>query len=302
MLPILFGVSIVVFLTLKMIPGDPVAAMLGIDAPASAREQLTHQLGLDQALPVQYWKWITRVLHGDFGTSIMRQVPVSSVLFPAFENTLILAVAALLIAVVAGMTLGGLAAAFRGRLSGKAASLLAVLALSMPEYTMGLILLVIFAVDLQVFPSGGIHSSVGSAGFLDLLNHLVLPAISASLIPTGIIARMFRSSLIDITGAEFVEGMRARGLSAFSIARHAAHNTLPSLLTVTGLQVGYLLGGIVFVETIFSWPGMGLLLFNAISARDYPIIQAGVLVAASSFVLINALVDSFHAYVDPRIR
>lgn len=300
--PILLGVSIIVFLTSKLIPGDPVANLLGTDAPRSARIALTNRLGLNKPLPVQYGKWLWSVLHGNFGNSIALQTPVGPLLGKAFANTALLAVTALVVATVLGMILGGIAAFRPKSPGGLVTSAFSVFALSTPQYSAGLILLVVLAVNSHIFPAGGIHSSTGNGGLLDLANHLVLPTIAASLVSTGIVARMFRSSLMDVLGQDFVEGMRARGLGRAAIIRHAVHNTVPSLLTITGLQIGYLLGGVIFVERIFSWPGMGLLIFNAISARDYPVIQAAVLVVATSFVLINVVVDSAHAFIDPRVR
>lgn len=301
-IPILFGVSVVVFLSLQLVPGDPISAWLGPDSTPDARRILTDEFGLDKPLVAQYLSWIGNVFTGDFGKSIMRQVPVSSMLGSAFGNTLILAVSALLIAIVVGMFLGGIGALYHNKFPGRVSSALSSMSISMPEYSMALILVAVLAVGLNFFPAGGKINPISGGGIGDMLHHLVLPALSASLVPTGMTARMFRASLIEVMSADFIDGMRARGLGRLTILRHAIHNTLPSLFTVTGLQVGYLLGGVTFVETIFSWPGMGLMLYNAITARDYPVIQAGVLLAASCFVIVNALVDSFHAYVDPRIR
>jgi peptide/nickel transport system permease protein len=299
--PILFGVSVVVFVILKMIPGDPVAALLGPTAPPSARVALIRRLGLNQPLPVQYAKWVWSLLHGNFGLSIARQQLVRPMVFDAFKNTFVLAGAAALIALVGGFILGGVSALWKDNAIGANGSALSVVAVSTPQYSIALLLLVLLSVDRTVFPAGGMHSTTGG-GFADLLKHLALPAFSAALAPMGIIARMFRSSLIDVMNQDFVQSLRARGLSGAAVVRHAIHNTMPSLLTITGLQLGYLLGGVVFIETIFSWPGMGLLVFNAISQRDYPIIQAGVLFSALAFVLMNVLVDSTHAALDPRIR
>jgi peptide/nickel transport system permease protein len=302
MVPILFGVSVVVFLTLKLIPGDPVAALLGPTATPHTRAVLTHRLGLDQALPVQFGHWIWSVLRGDFGMSISRQQPVRPMVVNAFANTLLLSGSAALLALVGGFILGSIGALWRNKVGGRASSAISVIAVSTPQYSVALLLLVMLSVNRTIFPAGGLHSTTGGGGTADLLKHLALPAFSAALAPIGIVARMFRSALIDVMNQDFVESLRARGLSRIAIARHAIHNTLPSLLTITGLQLGYLLGGVVFVETIFSWPGLGLLVFNSIASRDYPIIQAGVLVSAVAFVLINVIVDATHAVVDPRIR
>lgn len=300
-IPILLGVSIVVFVTIKLIPGNPVDSLLGPSATPAMRSALTHRLGLDRPLPVQYIDWLRSVLRGDLGTSIAQQLPVRPMVVNAFANTLLLALGATVFALVGGFLVGLVAALRNGKFSGRIASLLASTALSAPQYSVALVALVVLAVDNPVFPAGGMHA-VSGGGLVDLFEHLVLPSIAAGLAPLGVVARMFRSALIDVSGQEFVLMMRARGLSRTRVLVHVIHNTLPSLLTVTGLQLGYLLGGVVFVETIFAWPGLGQLVFNSVSSRDLPVIQAGVLVTAVAFVLINVLVDTAHALIDPRIR
>lgn len=167
---------------------------------------------------------------------------------------------------------------------------------------MGLLLIIYLASSAGLFPVSGMYDPNGGGGFGDLLNHLVLPAITAALVPAGIIARMFRSSVLDVMSMDFVEALTARGLPRHRVMRHAFHNTVPSLLTVAGLQIGYLLGGVVFVEAVFAWPGVGLLVYQSISQRDLPVIQAGVLVSAFAFVLLNLVVDTLHGVIDPRIR
>ena len=300
-IPILIGVSVVVFLTIKIIPGNPIATLLGPSATPATRAALTHRLGLDQAIPIQYVDWLKSVLHGDFGTSISQQAPVRSMVFNAFANTLLLSLCAMIVAVVGGCLLGAVSAVRTGRPSGRLASVVSSVALSAPQYTVALVALVLLTVDYAAFPSGGMHNTTGG-GIGDLARHLVLPSVAAGLAPMGVVARMFRSSLLDLMDQEFVVMMRARGLDRFRTGLHIVHNTVPSLLTITGLQLGYLLGGVVFVETIFSWPGLGQLVFESISTRDLPVIQAGVLVTAIAFVLINVLVDTTHAVIDPRVR
>lgn len=300
--PILFGVSLVVFITIKLIPGDPVASLLGPNSTPEAREMLTHRLGLDRPLPVQYGAWLWSSLHGDLGISIARQVSASSMVLDAFWNTLLLTAFAALIALVGGIVLGGIAAFRRGRPSAATSSSISLIAVSAPQYSVGLLLMIVFAAQHQWLPAGGMHDALGNGGFGDLLRHLVLPGITAALVPMGIIARMFRSTLLDVMNQDFMEALRARGLPSTAIVAHAIHNTLPGLLTIAGLQFGYLLGGVVFVETIFSWPGVGLLVFQSISQRDLPVIQAGVLVSALAFVVLNLAVDAAHGLIDPRIR
>jgi peptide/nickel transport system permease protein len=301
-IPILLGVSIVVFIMIKIIPGDPVASLLGVNSTPQARAMLTHRLGLDKPLPVQYLTWLWHTLQGDLGTSIAQQMPARSMVVSAFWNTLLLTAFAAIVAIGGGVILGAIGAFRRGKPSAAVSSGISLFSVSAPQYSVGLILMILFAVQHPWFPSGGMHDVTGNGGFVDLLRHLVLPGITAALIPMGIVARMFRSTLLDVMNQDWMEALRARGLSQRSLTLHAFHNTLPGLLTIAGLQLGYLLGGVVFVETIYSWPGLGLLVYQSITQRDLPVIEAGVLVAALAFVVLNLVVDIAHAAIDPRYR
>jgi peptide/nickel transport system permease protein len=300
--PILIGVSLVIFITIKIIPGDPVASLLGPTSTPAARDALVHRLGLDRPLPIQYVTWLWNTVRGDFGMSIARQSPVSAIVFNALWNTLVLTAAAAIIALVLGIAIGALTALRPNGIVARIGNALALVSISVPQYSVGLLLIIYAAAGAGWFPVSGMHDPNGNGGFGDLLNHLVLPAITAGMVPAGIIARMFRSSVLDVMGQDFIEALRSRGLSEQRILLHAFHNTLPSLLTVAGLQIGYLLGGVVFVEAVFSWPGIGQLVFSAISQRDLPVIQAGVLVSAFAFVILNLAVDALHGLIDPRIR
>jgi peptide/nickel transport system permease protein len=300
--PILLGVSIIVFITLKMIPGDPVSSLLGPSSTPQARADLIHRYGLDKPLPTQYLTWLGNVVQGDLGRSIARQQPARPMVIDAFKNTLILTGFALLIAVVGGLLLGAVSALRRGKPSGGVASGVAIATLSTPQYSVGLMLIIYLSVRTGWFPSGGMYTAGGDKAFGDLLTHSVLPSVTAALVPMGILARMFRSALLDALGQDWVEALRARGLPERRILGHAVHNAMPAVLTIAGLQFGYLLGGVVFVETIFSWPGLGLLVFQSISQRDIAVIQAGVIISALAFVLVNFAVDVLHGVIDPRVR
>lgn len=299
-IPILIGVSIIVFITIKLIPGDPVAALLGPNASPQARADLTARLGLDDSIPVQYAHWISSSLQGDFGTSISLHQSVASLVMSAFGNTLLLVAAALILAMAGGVVLGTIAALWPRSPVGRVVSGFSIAAISVPQYTVALLLLLL-AVETGAFPTGGMHDT-GVTGFGDTLQHILLPAIAAAVTPAGIVARMYSVSLRDVLDQEFVGSLRARGLTEPAIVRHAMHNALPSLLTITGLQIGYLLGGVLLVEVIFSWPGLGQLVYQAISTRDMALIQAGVLVSAVVLVLVNVVVDTLHALIDPRVR
>ncbi|MFD6416036.1 ABC transporter permease [Streptomyces sp. NPDC060194] len=300
--PTLLGVTVVVFATIALVPGDPVAVFLGPGAPPEAREALTERLGLDDALPVQYLSWLAHALTGDLGVSISGQRPVTELLSPALGQTLVLTGAAFVLVLVGGVVLGALGAVRPRSPLGRLSGALGTLAVSMPQYSVALLLIAVFGVQLRWFPAGGTHSAFGGGGAADLLLHLVLPAVAAALVPLGLTARVFRSALGSVLASELPDSLRARGLGRLTVLRHCVHNAAPSLLTIAGLQLAYLLEGVVFVETLFAWPGIGRLLYDALSARDLPLVQGGVLVVAVAFVGINILVDAAHAWIDPRVR
>lgn len=300
--PILVGVSLVVFITIKIIPGDPVASLLGPTSTPEARAALTQRLGLDDPLPTQYLAWVWHVLQGDLGASISKQTQVRPLVLDAFTNTLVLTAFAAVLAFVGGLALGAVAALRRGKLSAAISNAIALFSISVPQYSIGLLLIIYIATGTGLFPTSGMYDPIGGGGWGDLGHHIILPGITAALVPAGIIARMFRSTVIDVMSMEFIDAMRSRGLSERRILLHAFHNTTPTLMTIAGLQLGYLLGGVIFVETVFSWPGLGLLVFQSISQRDLPVIQAGVIVSALAFVVINLVVDALQATIDPRVR
>jgi peptide/nickel transport system permease protein len=301
-IPILIGVSIVVFFTLKLLPGDPVSSLLGPTATQEDRRNLIAHYGLDRPLLVQYFTWIGNVLRGDLGRSIARQSDAAPMVFDALKNTLILTTAAFVIALVGGLVLGAVGALRRGKPSAVAASGLSVFSLSAPQYSVGLVLMIYFGVTLAWLPTGGMYTAGEAKSVPDLLQHLVLPAVAAALVPMGILARMFRAALLDAQSQDWVDALRSRGLPRRTIVAHVLHNSLPPVLTVAGLQFGYLLSGVVFVETVFSWPGIGLLVFQSISQRDVAVIQAGVLLSALAFVLANLVVDVVQGVIDPRLQ
>lgn len=300
--PILLGVSVVVFFTLKLLPGDPVSSLLGPTATTQDRADLIAEYGLDRPLHEQYVTWLGNVVTGDLGRSIARQTAVTPMVTDALSNTLILTGVAFGIAVVGGLGLGAVGAFRRGKPSAAVASGVAVLSLSAPQYSVGLVLMIYLGVQTGWFPTGGMYTAGSGETLSDLANHVVLPALAAALVPMGILARMFRAALLDALSQDWVEALRARGIPRAKILRHVVHNSLPTVLTVAGLQFGYLLSGVVFIETIYSWPGIGLLVFQSISQRDVAVIQAGVLVSALAFVVANLAVDVVHGMVDPRVQ
>jgi peptide/nickel transport system permease protein len=301
-IPIVVGVSIVVFIMIKIIPGDPIASLLGPTGTAQQRADLTARLGLDRALPMQYLAWIGHVCRGDLGTSIAKQTAVEPLVTSAFENTIVLTVFAAVLAFTGGIALGAVSALRRGRLSATISNIISLVSISVPQYSISLLLIIYVAARTHWFPTSGMFNAIDGGTWGDLAHHIVLPGIAAALVPMGIIARMFRATVSDVMSMDFIDALRSRGLSERRILGHAFHNTLPTLLTIAGLQLGYLLGGVIFIETVFSWPGIGLLVYQSISQRDLPVIQAGVIVSALAFVLINIVVDTLQAAVDPRVR
>ena len=300
-IPVLIGVSIVVFLTTKLVPGSPVDALLGPSAPPGARARLIASYGLDRSVPEQFILWITHVIQGNLGMSISQQQPVASLVLPALFNTLILTVGAGLLAFAGGLLLG-LAAALRpAKWTARIASGFSVLAVSAPQYAVALALLIYLAVYARILPSGGIHTT-GVTGLPDLLTHMALPVVAAGLAPMGIMARVFRTEMLSVLQSDFVEALRARGLPRRRIILHAVHNAMPAYFTIGGLQLAFLIGGAVLVEAIFAWPGLGLLVVNAVSSRDLPVLEAGVLLTAVCLVIVNLAVDAGRALIDPRIR
>ena len=288
-----FGISVLAFLLIRLIPGDPVMAMMGTQAADPATiARLTHQLGLDQPLPVQYLTWIQNLLHGDFGYSFGSQRPVSSLLAENFPATLQLTLAALVLSVIFGLLLGTVAAVKRNRSADTYGMAIALAFMSLPSFWLGMLLILAFAVAIPIF------DVVGGLSF----KGLILPAITLALGVIGFNARFVRSSLIAAQSQKYVVTARAKGLAPRKVFfRHVFRNSLLPVLTVIGLQVGNLLSGTVVVETVFSRPGLGRLLVSSIMSKDYLTVQAVVLIIAVIYAFLNFLVDLLYPLLDPRI-
>lgn len=298
--PALFGVSIVIFVLLNVLPGDPLAGLLAPDATQADRDELARRMGLADPLPVQYVTWLGNVLQGDLGWSFSRRRPIVELVGTAFANTVILAAAASVIGLSVGITLGLLAALLRGTWADRAISIVAMLGLSVPNYWLAILLIIAFSASLQMLPAAGMYGPDGD--FVDLLKHLVMPGLAASAVTIGLTARTTRASIIETYGEDFVLLLQAKGLTGLQILGHVLKNAAPPIMTVAGLQIGFLLGGTVLVETIFSWPGLGQLIFQSIASRDLRLIQAAVLIIAVTFVTINLLIDVAQTLVNPRLR
>jgi peptide/nickel transport system permease protein len=302
-IPIMFGVCLLCFLLLHLAPGDPLAAVLPADASEALRTQLIKLYGFDKPLPVQFFTWLWRALHGDLGTSISTGAPVSHDVMAAVINSLRLALVATLLGFILGAGFGFVGGYFKDSWLDRAASFGAVLGVSVPHYWLAILLVIVFSVFLPWFPAtgGGPDSSGGWVWDWDHMQYMVLPAVAMAMIPMGIIARTVRALVAEILSQEFMIGLQARGLSRAAIFRHVLKNAAPTALSVMGIQLGYLLGGSILVETIFSWPGTGFLLNTAIFQRDYPLLQGTILVLALFFVLVNLIVDVAQSLFDPRI-
>ena len=300
---VLFGVSVVVFLTLKLIPGDAAYVLAGPNASAQEIETVRQALGLDQPVPMQYVTWLGRALHGDLGRSLELHEPVLQLVISRYSNTLVLVVSGMLFAAVVGILAGTLAALHPHTVLDRALMLVALTANSTPSFWLGLVLILIFSLGLKLLPSSGMVSARGDGGILDVLQHLLLPSLTLGAISAALIARMTRASMLEVLTQEYVLVARAKGLrQSLLVRRHALKNALLPVLTVIGLQMGSLLGGAVITETIFTWPGIGYQLYRGIALRDVPLVQGAALVVAASFVLINLAVDVLYSYLDPRIK
>jgi len=322
LLPTLIGVTLVAFGLIRLVPGDPIAIMMGeraLDDATHAR--LMHELGLDQPLWRQYADYVGGLLHGDLGRSLVSHEPVSQEFLALFPATAELALFALLLAIVLGMALGTGAALRRGSLLDQGVMGVATVGYSMPVFWWGLILIMFFSVGLGWTPVSGriaveydvqrvtgfmlvdaaLHDEAGA--WRSALRHLLLPALVLGTSTTAVIARMTRSSLLEVLREDYMRSARARGLSpARVVLVHGLRNALIPVITVIGLKVGSLLAGAVLTETIFSWPGIGKWLIDAIARRDYPVVQAGILISACTFIAVNLLVDLLYGVVNPRIR
>lgn len=319
-IPLLFAVSLVVFVLTRSVPGDPVDAMLGEKATPAVREEVRRKHGLDKPILVQYGIYMKRLLlHGDLGESYIRKSqPISGEIRRRLPATIELTLAAMLLSIFGGVGLGVLAAAKKGTVWDYASMVAALVGVSVPVFWLGLLLMLALGGSLasggNLDPQFQLERKTGFvlvdtlvAGethmFLDALRRLVLPSIALATIPMAMIARITRSSMLEVLNSDYVRTARAKGLDSEKVlVRHALRNALVPVVTLIGLEFGYLLGGAVLTETVFDWPGMGTYIMSSVSNRDYLAIQGAVMVLAITFVLVNLLVDVLYAFVDPRIR
>jgi len=303
LVPVLLGISIIVFLIMELIPGDAAQAILGSFATPENLERVRSELGLDKPLVQRYFIWLGNILQGDFGRSYSLDRPVIDEVLDRLGPTLLLAGSSLLFAAVMGMLAGIVAAVKQFGWQDMFLTVVVLVGISTPSFWLGLVFVLLFSVQLGWFPVSGMMQIVGGGGVLDVLHHLVLPAVTLGVVATGVIARLTRSTMLEVLRKDFIRSARAKGLSERRvIMRHAYKNALVSIVPVLGIQTGFVIGGAIYIETVFQWPGIGRMLVTAIQTRDILLVQGGVVVVAGLYVLINLVADVAQHALDPRIQ
>lgn len=301
--PVLFGLSIIVFLVMALIPGDTAAAILGSYATPENVERINRDLGLDKPLVQQYAIWIGNVLQGDFGRSFALNRPVLDEVLERFQATLVLAGVSLVLCSVIGLLAGVVSAVRQFGWADRVITFFVLAGISTPSFWLGLLLIYLFAVHWRILPASGMYAVYGGGDLKDLLLHLILPAATLAVVAAGVIARLTRGAMLEVLRQDYVRTARAKGLPERRVIyAHAFRAALVSVVPAIGIQAGFVLGGAVYVETVFQWPGIGAMLVKAISTRDILLVQGGVLVVAASYVLFNLLADVVQSMLDPRIR
>ena len=304
LIPVAFGVSLLVFALVHLAPGDPISAIVPSDAPKELVDKLKEYYGFDKPLPVQYGRWLLVTLSGDFGTSIGTGRPVLQEVGSAFGNTIILAIGACLVAFSLAIVLGTAAAYAKSRIVDRLVTSIALVGVSVPHFWLAIVLVIVFSVELGWLPPMGLGPENATGWRLDWphIKHMILPTIALSVIPLAVMTRTVRSTVKEILSMEFVTALHAKGMNDRQVLLHVLKNAAPTCLAVMGLQAGNLIGGSILIETVFAWPGTGFLLNNAIFRRDLPILQGTTLVLAFFFMMLNLTVDVFQTFVDPRIK
>lgn len=299
--PMLFGMSIVVFLIIHLVPGDPVLAVLGLHATPELVAQMRSNLGLDEPLPVQYLSWLEGVLHGDFGFDYRGGDSIGSLLASRLPVTLELSAIALVLAVVVAVPLGVLSAVRRGRAADRVTQVGSMLGISVPDFWLGIMLILVFSLGLGMFPSAGWVPLTQDPW--ENIRHALLPAIALAAGLAGVLVRITRASMLEVLQQHYVLSLRSRGIRESSVVfKHALRNAAIPIVTVIGMQAGYLLGGAIIVEQIFALPGVGRLVIDSVLQRNYPVVQGAVLVIGALFVLVNLVADMLYIVLNPRLR
>ena len=303
LVPVLLGVTVIVFVVMWLVPGDPATSLLGTFATPENVAKVRAELGLNQPMPVRYAIWVANVLHGDLGQSYILHRPVADELMDRLPPTLLLAGAALVLCSIAGILLGIVAAVRQNGWEDRVITVAVLLGVSTPSFWLGMLLILWFAVNLAWLPAGGMEEMFGPGGAGEIARHLILPALALAAVPAAVLVRLTRTAMLEVMRQDYVRTARAKGLrEGRVILRHAFLNALVNVIPIIGIEAGYALGGAVYIESVFQWPGIGQMLVNAISTRDIILVQGGVLVVAAAYVVINLLTDLAQGLLDPRIR
>jgi peptide/nickel transport system permease protein len=300
--PVLLGISVIVFFIMELIPGDPAQAILGSFATPENVARLQRELGLDRPMVERYFVWLGNLVRGDLGRSISLNRPVMDEVLDRLGPTMLLAGSSLMLASVLGLAAGVASAVKQFGWQDILFTVMVLVGISTPSFWLGLMFVLLFSLELGWFPVSGMTSIYGGGGWIDILHHLVLPAVTLGVVATGVIARLTRSTMLEILRRDFIRSARAKGLTEKDVIfKHAFRNALVSVIPVLGIQTGFVIGGAVYIETVFQWPGVGRMLVVAILTRDILLVQGGVVVIAALYVLINLVTDVIQHMLDPRI-
>ena len=301
--PVLFGVTIVVFLIISLIPGDPATAILGSYATPENVAKLNRDLGLDRPLPQRYAVWLGNLLQGDLGRSFSLNRPVLDEVLERFSATLVLAGTAFVLCALIGIAAGTVSAVRQYGAGDNLITFAVLVGISIPSFFLGMMMILFFAVKMRFFPVSGMFSIYGDGGALDLLRHLIMPATALAAVATGVVARLSRAAMLEVLRLDYIRTARAKGVREYRvILRHALRAAFVNILPILGLQAGFVLSGAVYIEIVFQWPGIGRMLVEAILKRDILLVQGGVLFVAACYVLFNIAVDALQVRLDPRIK
>lgn len=302
-IPVLLGLTLIVFIIMSLIPGDPATAILGSYATPENVARLNQQLGLDKPLFQRYFIWLSNLIQGDFGRSMSLNRPVIDEILERFSATLILSGTAFFLCSFIGILAGVISATRQYGLADKLITLTVLIGISIPSFFLGMMMILYFAVRLRWFPASGMYALYGGGDFIDLLNHLIMPAVALAIVAAGVIARLSRAAMLEVLRLDFIRTARAKGVPEKRvIIRHALRYSMVSILPILGLQAGFVLSGAVYIEIVFQWPGVGRMMVDAILARDIMLVQGGVLFVAACYVIFNIIVDVVQLWLDPRIR
>ena len=301
-IPVVLGISIIVFLIISLIPGDPATAILGSFATPDNVAKLNKDLGLDRGLIERYFIWLANLMQGDFGRSYALNRPVIDEILERFNATLILSGTSFVLCSLFGIIIGTISAAKQYTFTDKIITLFVLIGISVPSFFLGMMMILLFAVNLKWLPVSGMYKVWGGGDFPDLISHLIMPSIALALVATGVIARIARNAVLEILRQDFIRTARAKGVKENSILiKHVLRIAIVTILPVLGLQAGFVLSGSVYIEMVFQWPGVGRMLVDAILKRDILLVQGGVLFVAICYVFFNIVVDILQRYLDPRI-